>query len=1067
MGNYVEGTHPYGGGIYCNRSSLRINNCIVWNNASQQIYGCDSSSIVAYSNVEKGFSGPGNIIANPQFVSKLDYHLLPNSPCIDAGDPAYSASPGETDIDNDPRIIGSHTDMGADEFVPGVPLIEVSSTEFVFQMNQLGPNPDAQVLSIRNAGAGVLNWEIVENCPWIQIDPNSGSSTGEYNSVTLSVDTAGLSWGEYSCTLIVSAQKAGNSPKVIYVRLIIVGPAIELSTNTFEFFAYLGGENPSDQILTINNSGGGVLRWSVHCDCDWLAIDPCQGISEAEPCEVTLKVNIAGLSWGQYNCELRILDPNSQNSPQTVQVNLVIRGPIIEVSTKSFLFCTYEDSTVPPDQTLVLRNSGGGTLRWQIAEECTWLQVKPQAGSLSRAQTDEITLSVDIADLDEGAYTCDLIIYDPNAENTPQKATATLTLFPKVAEILPVPLQYPTIQAAIDSALPSEMIVVAAGVYTGPGNQDIDFKGKAITVRSIDPHDPCVVAETVIDIHSTFDEPHYGFLFHSGEDANSVLAGFTITNFLERLPGFPPEGGVATGISCRDSSPTIINCTIASIRSYYENWEPKACSAVNILNGNPTIIGCTLSNNYCEGYSCVGGAVFNRGGNPTLINCTLSNNYARHGGGMYNDGGYVTLINCIFRQNKAYGPGGLDNNLSGIVTLTNCIFDGNWSTMDSAAIGNYGEVVATNCTFLNNFGEPYEHGAAITGTGNATMANCIFSIFMPAPYQDSYKALVPIRTGKGTISVTYSNVLAGWPGEGNIDVDPCFPVPEYGDYHLKSQAGRWYSKTKSWVKDDVTSPCIDAGDPNTPIGLEPFPNGGRVNMGAYGGTAEASKSYFGKPVCETIVAGDINGDCIIDFKDFTLMALHWLECIEPNQGVWRLAEDDTEDSYFCEGNFDIFYPCSNAADEDWDTYALPADPGATSYIYENYVIPSGISMADFRIKYQQTASVTPGLCTTVTDYWDGNAWTALNCTALSNQISTLTVRLPDDALNRTTLQLRTRAWKGSGLIGSGSGMYYEGKVIWYFWPVCETIVAGDINGDCKVDWADFTLMARHWLEESR
>jgi hypothetical protein len=45
----------------------------------------------------------------------------------------------------------------------------------------------------------------------------------------------------------------------------------------------------------------------------------------------------------------------------------------------------------------------------------------------------------------------------------------------------------------------------------------------------------------------------------------------------------------------------------------------------------------------------------------------------------------------------------------------------------------------------------------------------------------------------------------------------------------------------------------------------------------YGGTVEASKSYFGEPVCETIVAGDINGDCIVNFKDFALLAYHWLE----------------------------------------------------------------------------------------------------------------------------------------------------------------------------------------------
>jgi hypothetical protein len=47
-------------------------------------------------------------------------------------------------------------------------------------------------------------------------------------------------------------------------------------------------------------------------------------------------------------------------------------------------------------------------------------------------------------------------------------------------------------------------------------------------------------------------------------------------------------------------------------------------------------------------------------------------------------------------------------------------------------------------------------------------------------------------------------------------------------------------------------------------------------MGVYGGTAEASKSYFGEPVCETIVAGDINGDCKVDFWDLAIMATHWL-----------------------------------------------------------------------------------------------------------------------------------------------------------------------------------------------
>jgi hypothetical protein len=90
--------------------------------------------------------------------------------------------------------------------------------------------------------------------------------------------------------------------------------------------------------------------------------------------------------------------------------------------------------------------------------------------------------------------------------------------------------------------------------------------------------------------------------------------------------------------------------------------------------------------------------------------------------------------------------------------------------------------------------------------------------------------------------ITYSNIQGGWPGRGNIDLDPLFADARNGDFHLKSQAGRWNPNSQSWVADDVASPCIDAGDPNSPVGHEPFPNGGVVNMGAYGGTPEASKS---------------------------------------------------------------------------------------------------------------------------------------------------------------------------------------------------------------------------------
>jgi len=157
--------------------------------------------------------------------------------------------------------------------------------------------------------------------------------------------------------------------------------------------------------------------------------------------------------------------------------------------------------------------------------------------------------------------------------------------------------------------------------------------------------------------------------------------------------------------------------------------------------------------------------------------------------------------------------------------------------------------------------------------------------------------LINLVSGLESISDAALNIFVE---PGNLETDPCFVDPGYwdpngtaddpnddffveGDYHLKSQAGRWNEAGGSWVQDEVTSPCIDASDPNSPIGYEPFPNGGVINMGAYGGTDQASKSYFGASLCETIIAGDINGDCRVDIADVILLLDHWLETGEKAQ----------------------------------------------------------------------------------------------------------------------------------------------------------------------------------------
>jgi len=219
------------------------------------------------------------------------------------------------------------------------------------------------------------------------------------------------------------------------------------------------------------------------------------------------------------------------------------------------------------------------------------------------------------------------------------------------------------------------------------------------------------------------------------------------------------------------------------------------------------------------------------------------------------------------------------------VTMTHCVIAGNTSDQYNGGVAGWEAAFTTiiNCTICENSAVIAGGGLGFYDGASAAVTNSIIcgnrADNGPEIYVDQFPA---------ELSVTYSNVVGGqtgvsveggalnW-GEGNIDTDPYFADPDNGDYHLKSQAGRWDPNSQAWVQDDVTSPCIDAGDPMSQIGWEPFPTGGFVNMGAYGCTPEASESYFGEPVCETIVAGDINGDCQVNRADLEIMALHWTD----------------------------------------------------------------------------------------------------------------------------------------------------------------------------------------------
>ena len=314
-------------------------------------------------------------------------------------------------------------------------------------------------------------------------------------------------------------------------------------------------------------------------------------------------------------------------------------------------------------------------------------------------------------------------------------------------ENLSTGVKYNAIQCAIEDADNGQEIVIQPGVY----HEHIDFMGKDLLLRSLDPNDLSALARTVI----TVDNPLPVVTF-SGETQVGRLEGITL------------QGG-SCGVRCTAGQASLRNCRITR---------------------------------------------------------SMGDGIDQH------PGTHMHLSHCIIAANDGVGMRmQLDAARRRII---------------------YSSATIENCTIVQNA----ESG--IMG-GKSVIANSI--VYYNGP-QDTLQLLPETVTVTHSciqdISATLALLNMGQPGQDILDTDPLFAalgswidvsdpndfsqwIP--GDYHLMSQAGRWDTNLSTWMTGDLTSPCIDAGDPDSPIDLESAPHGSGINMGAYGGSAEASRSW--------------------------------------------------------------------------------------------------------------------------------------------------------------------------------------------------------------------------------
>ncbi|MCK4818606.1 hypothetical protein KA005_22740, partial [bacterium] len=337
------------------------------------------------------------------------------------------------------------------------------------------------------------------------------------------------------------------------------------------------------------------------------------------------------------------------------------------------------------------------------------------------------------------------------------------------------------IQAAIDAAVDSDVVIVAPGLYSGDGNRDIDFNGKAITVRSIDPNDPNIISTTIIDCNGSESEPHRGFYFHNGEDTNSVLSGLTVIN------GVALSGGA---MKFEDASPLVTNCVLMDNYAFGDSEEEHSGGAFICTNSSPVISGCIISNNTAR-YQ--GNQVYCESGNALIKNCKFI------GRELQVRGGSPVISGCMFL------PAAIDIVCT---STTYCVVENN--IIKNSGMGIYIFDYAGGAmlgTIRNN---------VIVGTGDRQGIGIHYRSHKSKPVisgniitnwekgiEFTYSSIEEERK----VKITYNDLWNNWLNyisqripydltglQGNISADPLFIVPDNNNYRL-----------------EYSSPCVDAG----------------------------------------------------------------------------------------------------------------------------------------------------------------------------------------------------------------------------------------------------------------
>ena len=260
--------------------------------------------------------------------------------------------------------------------------------------------------SIRNTGDESLNWNIVDNQPWITVNPQKGTNSG---SAIINIDTSDLELGSHSGTITINSN-GGESSGNINVE-VIQGPLLSVSPNppSHDFGEINQGDSTSWE-FSIWNIGDGTLYWSIVDNQPWITVNPQKGTNSGS---AMINIDTSDLELGGHSGTITI---NSNGGESTGNINLeVIQNPLLSVSpnppSHDFGEINQGDST---SWEFSIWNIGDGTLYWSIVDNQPWITVNPQKGTNSGSAM----INIDTSDLKPGDHSGTITINSNGGESS-------------------------------------------------------------------------------------------------------------------------------------------------------------------------------------------------------------------------------------------------------------------------------------------------------------------------------------------------------------------------------------------------------------------------------------------------------------------------------------------------------------------------------------------------------------------------------------------------------------------------------------------------------------------------